>query len=59
MVFRLSGDISWQCTVKNDKGRIKTDEHSTAIQNGNCEHAHESDSRKLEIQVIRAVVKKT
>ena len=25
-----SGDISWQCTVKNCKGRIKTDEHSSA-----------------------------
>jgi hypothetical protein len=22
-----SGDISWRCTVKNCKGRIKTDEH--------------------------------
>ena len=40
------GDISWRCTVKNGKGRIKTDEHSSAIINGNCNHAHESDSRK-------------
>jgi hypothetical protein len=31
-----SGDISWRCTVKNCKGRIKTDDHSSVIINGNC-----------------------
>jgi hypothetical protein len=34
-----SGDISWGCTVKNCKGRIKTDEHSSAIINGNQPYA--------------------
>ena len=53
-----SGDISWRCTVKNCKGRIKTDEHSSAIINGNCNHTHESDSRKIQKQIIRAVVKR-
>ena len=42
-----SGDILWRCTVKNCKGRIKTDEHSSVIINGNCNHTHESDSRKI------------
>jgi hypothetical protein len=51
-----SGDISWQCTVKNCKGRIKTDEHFSAIINGNCNHTHDSDSRKIQKQIIRAVV---
>ena len=53
-----SGDISWQCTVKNCKGRIKTDEHFSAIINGNCNHTHDSDSRKIQKQIIRAVVKR-
>jgi hypothetical protein len=44
--------------VKNCKGRIKTDEHSSAIINGNCNHTHESDSRKIQKQIIRAVVKR-
>ena len=52
-----SGDISWRCPVKNCKGRIKTDEHSSAIINGNCNHMHESDSRKIQKQIIHAVVK--
>jgi hypothetical protein len=48
-----SGDISWRCTVKNCKGRIKTDEHSSAIINGNCNHTHESDSRsRLSVQLL-------
>jgi hypothetical protein len=53
-----SGDISWRCTVKNCKGRVKTDEHSSAIINGNYNHTHESDSRKIQKQIIRAVVKR-
>ena len=53
-----SGDISWRCTVKNCNGRIKTDQHSSAIINGNCNHTHESDSRKIQKQIIRAVVKR-
>ena len=53
-----SGDISWQCTVKNYNGRIKTDEHFSAIINGNCNHTHDSDSRKIQKQIICAVVKR-
>jgi hypothetical protein len=44
--------------VKNCKGRIKTDEYSSAIINGNCNHTHESDSRKIQKLNIRAVVKR-
>jgi hypothetical protein len=40
------------------KGRIKTDEHSSAIINGNYNHKHESDSRKIQEKIIRAVVKR-
>jgi hypothetical protein len=50
-----SGDISWRCTVKNCKGRIKTDEHSSASLSL-METATESDSRKIQKQIIRAVV---
>jgi hypothetical protein len=44
--------------LKNSKGRIKTDEHSSAIINGNCNHKHETDSRKIQEKIIRAVVKR-
>ena len=43
--------------MKNCKGRIKTDKHSSAIINGNCNHMHKSDSRKIQKQIIRAVAK--
>ena len=53
------GSISWRCTNKKCKGRLKTDSTMTeVIAPIQCEHSHEKDDKKLERQQIRASVKR-
>lgn len=53
----MDGYISWRCTNKKCKGRLKTDSTMTAIVPVQLEHNHGKDERKLERQQLRAQVK--
>lgn len=54
----MDGYISWRCTNKKCKGRVKTDSTMTAIVPVQLEHNHGKDERKLERQQLRAQVKR-
>ena len=51
-----SSEISWRCTVKTCKGRLRTDDKCTTIISGTCIHSHERESKKVELQAIPASV---
>ena len=40
------GDISWRCTNKKCKGRLKTDSAMSTMNTINLEHNHEQDEKK-------------
>uniref|UniRef100_A0A0P4VQ93 MULE transposase domain-containing protein n=1 Tax=Scylla olivacea TaxID=85551 RepID=A0A0P4VQ93_SCYOL len=54
----VDGCISWRCTNKKCKGRLRTDNTVTAIVPVDLEHNHEKEERKLERQQLRAQVKR-
>ena len=45
-VVLKSGDISWRCTNKKCKGRLRTDSASTTLVPINMKHFHDSDEKK-------------
>ena len=53
-----SSEISWRCTVKTCKGRLRTDDSCTTIISGTSIHSHDIESKKVEFQAIRASVKR-
>ena len=52
------GDISWQCTNKKCKGRVRTDSAMSTMNPINLDHNHEQDEKKIERQQLRAQVKR-
>ena len=56
-VVLKSDDISWRCTNKKCKGRLRTDSASTTLVLINKEHFHDSDKKKLERQQLTVQVK--
>lgn len=53
-----NGDISWRCTVKSCNSRVITDEGCKTLLSGRTEHNHDTSERKIQRQIIRAVVKR-
>ena len=51
--YLRDGDISWRCTQKRCKARIRTDEAVTEVLQRKNEHCHEADQRKTERQILR------
>jgi hypothetical protein len=51
-----SGDISWRCTLKTCKARLRTE--SKLLISANTEHNHDTDARKVERQQIHVSVKR-
>ena len=43
----ICGDISWRCTSKKCKVRLRTDSAMSTINAINLEHNHEQDEKKL------------
>ena len=43
----VDGYISWRCTNKKCKGRLRTDSTVTAIAPVNLEHNHEKEEKNL------------
>ena len=52
------GDISWRCTNKKCKGRLRTDSAMSTMNAINLEHFHEQDEKKVERLQLRSQVKK-
>ena len=51
-IYRIDGvlkcrDISWRCTNKKCKGRLRTDSAMSTINAINLEHNHEQDEKML------------
>ena len=42
------GDISWRCTNKKCKGRLRTDSAMSTMNAINLEHTHKQDEKKVE-----------
>ena len=42
------GDLSWRCTNKKCKGRLRTDSAMSTMNAINLEHNHEQDEQKVE-----------
>ena len=53
-----SSEISCSCTVKTCKGRLRTDDSCTTIIRGTSIHSHDIENKKVELQAIRASVKR-
>ena len=51
--YLRDGDISWRCTQKRCKARIRTDEALTKVLQRKNEHCHAADERKTERQILR------
>lgn len=51
--YLRDGDISWRCTQKRCKARIRTDEALTEVLQRKNEHCHAADERKTERQILR------
>ena len=52
------GDISWWCTNKKCKGRLRTDSAMSTMNAINLEHIHEHVEKKVERQKLRSQVKR-
>ena len=52
------GDISWRCTNKKCKGRLRTDSAMSTMNAINLEHNHEQDEKKVERKQLRSQVKR-
>ena len=52
------GDISWRCTNKKCKGRLRTDSAMSTMNAINLEHNHEQGEKKVERQQLRSQVKR-
>ena len=52
------GDISWRCTNRKCKGRLRTDSAMSTMKAINLEHNHEQDEIKVERQQLRSQVKR-
>ena len=46
------GDISWRCTNKKCKGRLRTDSAMSTMNATNLEHNHEQDEKKVFFMVL-------
>ena len=46
------GDISWRCTNKKCKGRLRTDSAMSTLNAINLEHNHEQDEKKVFSMVL-------
>ena len=62
-VFRIdnvlkSSDISWRCTNRTCKARLRTDSAMSTIVPVNLSHSHDADERKVERQQLRTLVKR-
>ena len=61
-VFRIdnvlkSSDISWWCTNRSCKARLRTDSAISTIIPINLSHSHDINERKVERQQLRTLVK--
>ena len=63
--FRYSVDgilksdvVSWRCSVKDCKARIRTDSSAQTVLMQQNQHSHEPDERKDERHQIRAAAKR-
>ncbi|XP_076448022.1 uncharacterized protein LOC143284840 isoform X2 [Babylonia areolata] len=52
--YLQGGNISWRCTQKRCKARIRTNRSLTEVLQRKNEHSHEADERKIERQILRA-----
>jgi hypothetical protein len=53
-----SEDISWRCTKRGCKAKLRTDKDIEMVISGKLDHTHEVDERKLERKQIRLSVKR-
>ena len=53
-----SEDISWRCTKRGCKAKLRTDKDITMVISGKLDHTHEVDERKLERNQVRLSVKR-
>jgi hypothetical protein len=53
-----SEDISWRCTKRGCKAKLRTDKDMKMVISGKLDHTHEVDERKRERNEVRLSVKR-